>query len=106
MGGRGEWRPRRTEGREGFVLKLRHFDLILEDIGSHWAVEQQDEVFFKLLVPVEEAGRSKPETGCTLMVQLETFSDRDWGGYDDAGTSASTPTASTENYIHPCVSGH
>ena len=40
------------------------------------------------------------------MVQLETFYDmtQGGGGYDAAGTSASTP--SIENYIHPCASKH
>lgn len=33
----------RAESRKGFVLKLRHSDFILEDLGSHWAVEQQDD---------------------------------------------------------------
>lgn len=31
--------------REGIVYELRHFDLILKT-GSHWTMEQQDEVVF------------------------------------------------------------
>ena len=32
-----------------------------------------------MLISVEEAGESKPETGRTLMVQLETCYDGNWG---------------------------
>ena len=34
-----------AESRKIFVLKLRLFEFILEDIGGYRAVEQQDEIF-------------------------------------------------------------
>lgn len=49
QGGRG------AEGRKGFVFKLKNFDFIFNDTGSHWAVTKQNETFYIIILHGEEA---------------------------------------------------